>query len=445
MRPPHSESRPLDVREVLATKRDGRALSPRQIEGFLAGHVAGEIPDYQASALLMAIFVRGMEDAELACWTRAMLHSGKVLSFEEVDAPKVDKHSTGGVGDKVSLPLAPAVAACGAAVPMISGRGLGHTGGTLDKLESIPGFRTDLSEDELRAGLCRNRVVFGAQTADVAPADRKLYALRDVTGLIESIPLVASSILSKKLAEGLDALVLDVKFGGGAFFPDPARGAELARVMIRIAGELGVRACAWQTSMEQPLGRAVGHALEVEESLDVLEGGGPPDTARLVTLLGGEMLFLSGLADDAAQGAARVAASLADGSAREVFARVIEQQGGDPRVVDDRARLPRAPDVRELRADCAGVLAFADCRQVGLAVLELGGGRRALEDAIDPAVGVVWERKAGERVAAGDVLALVHHRGGRGLDAALARLARAVALAEGPTARAPGLVGERIA
>ena len=431
-----------DPREVLATKRDGRALDARQIEQFLAGYVAGEIDDYHASALLMAIFIHGMEDGELATWTRAMLHSGKVLAFPEIDAPKVDKHSTGGVGDKVSIPLAPAVAVLGAAVPMISGRGLGHTGGTLDKLEAIPGFRTDLDEAALRAGLAANFVAFGAQTADIAPADRKLYALRDVTGLVESIPLVTSSILSKKLAEGLDALVLDVKFGSGAFFPSPERGAELARAMIRIAGELGVRACAWPTSMEQPLGAAVGHTLEIDECLDVLEGRGPADTVRLVELFGGEMLFLTGLASSAEAGAARIAEVLADGRALERFARVIEAQGGDPRIVEDRSLLPRAPDVAEIVAERDGVLRFVDCRAVGLAVGDLGGGRRALGDVLDPGVGFVWRRKTGDAVRANDVLAEVHHRGGKGLGKALERL-RSAFRYDGRTGEAE-LVGTRI-
>lgn len=432
----------LDLRQVLATKREGRALSRAQIEAFLAGYVAGEVPDYQAAALLMAIFIRGMEDAELAAWTRAMLHSGRVLAFPEIDAPKVDKHSTGGVGDKVSIPLAPAVAACGAAVPMISGRGLGHTGGTLDKLESIPGLRTDLDEAALRAGLARNLLAFGAQTPDIAPADRKLYALRDVTGLIESIPLVTSSILSKKLAEGLDALVLDVKFGSGAFFPERERGAELARAMIRIASELGVRTACYPTSMDQPLGNAVGHSLEIEESLDVLEGAGPPDTVHLVTLLGGEMLHLAGLVPSTAAGAERIADSLRDGRARERFARVVEAQGGDPRALDDRSLLPRAPNVHELRATRAGTLRFADCRAVGLSVMDLGGGRRALGDELDPAVGLVFQAKAGALLRPGDLIARVHHRGGKGLEAALARLDGSIAYDGEPGE--PDLVGERI-
>lgn len=435
-------ARALDLRAVLATKREGRALAADQIEGLLAGYVAGEVPDYQAAALLMAIFIHGMEDGELTTWTRAMLHSGKVLAFPEIDAPKVDKHSTGGVGDKVSIPLAPAVAVCGAAVPMISGRGLGHTGGTLDKLESIPGFRTDLDEAALRAGLAENLVAFGAQTADIAPADRKLYALRDVTGLVESIPLVTSSILSKKLAEGLDALVLDVKFGSGAFFPDPGRGAELARAMIRIAGELGVRTACYPTSMAQPLGRAVGHSLEILESLDVLEGAGPADTVHLVTLFGGEMLSLTGLAPSTAAGAKSILAALRDGRARERFARVVEAQGGDPRALDDRSLLPRAPGIHELRATRTGTLRFADCRAVGLAVSDLGGGRKSLGEALDPAVGLVFHAKAGAALRPGDLIAEMHHRAAKGLPSALARLESALAY-DGPPSE-PELVGARI-
>ncbi len=416
----------MDVRSIIETKRDGGVLSTEQIERFLAGYVAGEVGDYQAAALSMAIFIHGMEDGELECWTRAMLHSGEVLSFDHLERPVVDKHSTGGVGDKASIPLAPAVAACGAAVPMISGRGLGHTGGTLDKLESIPGFRTNLSEAELVAAVEVTGVALGGQTETIAPADRKLYALRDATGLVESIPLIASSILSKKLAEGLDALVLDVKFGSGAFLREVERGQELARAMLGLARSCGVRATVFQTSMTRPLGRAVGHALEILECLDCLQGGGPADLRELVAVLGGEMLTLSGIADGPDDGRARIERSLDDGSALAVFERVVEQQGGNSRCLEDRSLFESAPNVSEWRADRSGALHFRDVRAVGRAVATLGGGRTQLGQAIDEAVGLVFLRAEGEALAAGDVIAEVHHRGGRGLEPAIALLTEAI-------------------
>ena len=416
----------MDVRSVLATKRDGGELSGDEIERFLGGYVRGEVPDYQAAALLMAIYVHGMGERELELWTRAMLESGAVFRFPEVAGPKADKHSTGGVGDKVSIPLAPAVAACGVAVPMVSGRGLGHTGGTLDKLEAIPGFRTDLSQEEFARFLGATGVALGGQTEDLVPADRKLYALRDVTGLIESIPLIASSILSKKLAEGIDALVLDVKFGTGAFLREPERGAELGRTMVRLARGMGLAATAYQTAMDRPLGEAVGHALEIRESLDCLRGGGPPELRELVTLLGGEMLAMTGAAADSSEGAARVASALDDGSALERFRRVVRQQGGDPACVDEPARLPEAPARELYRADRAGRLGYADVRGLGRAVTALGGGRLKLDDVIDPAVGLRVLQPAGAAVEAGDELFEIHHRDGRGLVAALEELAVAV-------------------
>jgi pyrimidine-nucleoside phosphorylase len=419
----------MDARGILATKRDGRRLSDAQIHEFIAGYVSGAITDYHASALLMAIFIHGMEEGELAVWARAMLESGRVMKFPSISKPKVDKHSTGGIGDKVSIPLAPAAAACGLAVPMISGRGLGHTGGTLDKLEAIPGFCTQLSEADFARCLERTGVALGGQTPDIVPADRKLYALRDVTGLIESIPLIASSIMSKKLAEGLDALVLDVKFGSGAFMVDKARGEALAKAMLGLARDFGVKATALHTNMERPLGRAAGHALEITESLDCLEGGGPADLRELVCVQGGEMLRLAGLAVDSADGQARIARSLDDGTARATFARVVEEQGGDPRCFDDRSMFARAEHVELLRAERDGVLAWRDLRAVGYAICELGGGRKKLGDVIDPAVGLVFRVEEGARVCRGDVLVEVHH-GGRGLTAALAKLRGAFELVE---------------
>ncbi len=407
-----------DLRAILAAKRDGGRLSDEQIAEFISGYVSGDVSDYFASALLMAIFIHGMEEAELVAWTRAMLESGRVMRFPRLARPKVDKHSTGGIGDKVSIPLAPAAAACGLAVPMISGRGLGHTGGTLDKLEAIPGFRTQLSAEEFERCLERTGVALGGQTPDLVPADRKLYALRDVTGLIESIPLIASSIMSKKLAEGLDALVLDVKFGSGAFMVERARGEALARVMLKLAASMGVKATALHTNMERPLGRTAGHALEIEECFDCLEGGGPADLRELVCLQGGEMLRLGGLAKTLDDGRAQIARSLDDGSARELFARVIAEQGGDPSCLDERSKLAHAAHKHELRAEQGGVLAWRDLRAVGHAICALGGGRMKLGDVIDPAVGLVFPRDEGERVERGEVVIEVHHNG-RGLERAL--------------------------
>jgi pyrimidine-nucleoside phosphorylase len=418
----------MDARSVIRTKRDGGELSEEEMRWFLGAYVRGEVEEYQAAALTACIFVHGMTPPELARWTRAMLESGRRLSFEELPQKKVDKHSTGGIGDKVSIPLAPAVAACGLAVPMISGRGLGHTGGTLDKLESIPGFRVKLGEDEMHRALARTGVAFGAQTDELVPADRKLYQLRDACGLVESIPLIASSILSKKLAEGLDALVLDVKFGSGAFLPSVERGAELARTMLELSRSMGLRTSAFQTAMDRPLGAAVGHALEIAESIECLEGGGPPDLRELVLLQGGEMLRLAGAAKSLDDGKRRVADALDSGRARGVFELVVREQGGDPEVVTDPSRLPRASHVDPWKATEPGTLGFRDLREVGWAAAALGGGRVRIEDAIDPAVGLVWRRSAGQRVERGDVLCEIHHQGGRGLEACRRHLAAATSV-----------------
>ncbi|MDP6369198.1 MAG: thymidine phosphorylase [Planctomycetota bacterium] len=434
-----------DTRAILATKRDGGELSEGQIRDFINGYVEGTIPDYMAAALLTGIFIHGMGDAELECWTRAMLHSGSTFDFSDLDKPKADKHSTGGVGDKVSIPLAPAVAACGVAVPMISGRGLAHTGGTLDKLEAIPGFRTDLDEAAFRRCLANTGVAFGAQTPDIVPADRKLYALRDVTGLVASIPLIASSILSKKLAEGIDALVLDVKFGSGAFLTDPERGAELGRTMIRIASSLGVPAVVWQTSMERPLGHAVGHVTEIAESLDCLRGAGPDDLRELVVLLGGEMLSLAGQEPNLAAGRERIAGVLDDGSALEVFRRVVTEQGGDAASLDDPGAFLPGPDEDVLVAAKAGRLVFRDVQAVGHALCALGGGRARLEDDVDPEVALTFEAQAGQQLAAGDPICRIHHRAGRGLERARALLGEACHTDPDAAAPAPLVMGSMAA
>jgi pyrimidine-nucleoside phosphorylase len=429
-----------DLLEAITTKRYGGSLSPEQVEATVRAAADGSAPDYQLAALLMAIVWRGLDRDELAAWTRAMLASGESLDLAGLDRPRVDKHSTGGVGDKASIPLGPAVAACGGAVPMISGRGLGHTGGTLDKLEAIPGFSTDVALADFRPLLERTGLVFAGQTPELVPADKRLYALRDVTGTVEAIPLISSSILSKKLAEDLDGLVLDVKFGSGAFMPGIEQGEQLARTMVELAGSLGLRAVALHTNMARPLGRAIGHSLEIEESLECLRGTGPADLRELVSALGGEMLAMVGLADDVDAGRARIERSLDDGSALAAFRVTVEAQGGDPAIVDGARALEAAPAEEVLCAERPGQVAFGDLRELGRAVVDLGGGRKQLGDAIDPAVGLVLEVEEGQRVEAGVPLVRVRHRAGKGLERALERLRGAVELQDeverGPLCRA---------
>ncbi|HWH14146.1 MAG TPA: thymidine phosphorylase, partial [Miltoncostaeaceae bacterium] len=356
--------------DVIRAKRDGRELADAEIRGFLEGYTAGRIADEQAAALLMAIVFRGLSPRELATWTDAMIRSGVRLDLSGVGRPTVDKHSTGGVGDKISLPLCPLVAACGAAVPQLSGRGLGHTGGTLDKLEAIPGMRTSLGAEAFGRQLRELGAVISAAGEDLAPADRRLYALRDVTGTVESIPLIASSIMSKKIAEGTAALVLDVKVGAGAFMRTRADAEDLARTMVALGTAHGVRTRALLTAMDAPLGRAVGNGLEVTEAVEVLAGGGPPDVRALTLALAAEMLDLAGVDADPA-------AALDDGRAMDVWRRMVRAQGGDP-----DAPLPRAPEVGEVRADRDGVVTAVDALRVGVAAWRLGAGRARKEDAV---------------------------------------------------------------
>ena len=425
----------MNAAELIRRKRDGGRLSPGEIDQLLAAYTDGRLPDYQAAALLMAVFFRGLDEAELSSWTERMLHSGEVVDLGEVPGIKVDKHSTGGVGDMISLALAPLVAACGVVVPMISGRGLGHTGGTLDKLESIPGFRVDLSVDRFREVLRRTGCALIGQTARLVPADRKLYALRDVTGTVESIPLIASSIMSKKLAEGIDALVLDVKVGSGAFMKELGQARELARTMIAIGGRAGKRVSAFLTDMDQPLGRRVGNAIEVEEAILILRGEGCADVRELVLALGAEMLLLGAQAGDEAAARARLEGAIADGSALAKLREITAAQGGDPAAIDDPARLPRVLTVDQLTADRGGVVTAIDAEQVGLAALALGAGRATKEDLVDPAVGLFLHKKVGEAVLPGEPLCALHHRDGRGLTDARERLRRAYRVGE--TAPAP--------
>ena len=406
--------------EVIVTKRDGAELSDEQIRWFLDAYTRGAVADEQASALLMAILFRGLAPRELATWTDAMIRSGTRLDLSSVPFPTVDKHSTGGVGDKISLPLCPLVACLGAAVPQLSGRGLGHTGGTLDKLEAIPGFRSDLSPDEFVRQLGEIGAVICAAGADLAPADGRLYALRDVTGTVESIPLIASSIMSKKIAEGTGALVLDVKVGVGAFMHDRVRALELARTMVGLGEAHGVRTTALLTDMDTPLGRAAGNGLEVAESLEVLQGGGPADVVEVTLALAREMLALAGIDADPA-------AALADGRAMDRWRLMVRAQGGDP-----DAPLARAAHVEEVRAAKAGTVAAVDAMAVGIAASRLGAGRARKEDPVSPSAGIVLRVTPGQAVTPGQVLAELHADDDAHLEAGRAAFAGAVRIGEAP-------------
>ncbi len=414
--------------ELIRKKRDGETLDDGEIQEFLAGVTAGSVPDYQIAAMLMAVYLRGLSDGELAAWADAMLHSGDVLDLSQIDRAKVDKHSTGGVGDKISLPLAPAVAACGLAVPMVSGRGLGHTGGTLDKLESIPGFSVELSTEKFIQTVAEVGACIIGQTERIAPADRVLYALRDVTSTVESIPLIASSIMSKKLAEGIDGLVLDCKVGVGAFMKHRDRAAELGHALKTIGEAAGKRVTVVLSAMDDPIGRRVGNALEVEEAVAVLQGEGPFDTRELVIALGSEMLLCGGACESAEEGARRIAAVLDDGSALDVFRRMVEAQGGDPRVADDpRAVLPRGRSLTAVPAPANGVVTAIAADEIGVAALMLGAGRRRKEDSVDPGVGIKIARRVGEEVSAGEPLVYLIHND-RGIEDAAERVLRAYTL-----------------
>jgi pyrimidine-nucleoside phosphorylase len=429
--------------DVIRLKRDGGELAPEQIDGFVAGATTGAgWTDYQLSALLMAVVLRGMSPAETAHLTRAMTASGRRYDLSDLPGPKVDKHSTGGVGDKTSLVLGPLAAACGVVVPMMFGRGLGHTGGTLDKVESIPGFRAHLGEAEFHAALRAVGLGMTGQTADVAPADRKLYALRDVTGTVESVPLITASVLCKKLAEGISGLVMDVKAGRGAFMKTRADATTLAESLVRVGTASGLKVRAVLTPMDAPLGRAVGNALEVVESVETLKGNGPPDLTELSVLLAARMVELAGLAADPADADRRVRAALASGAGLEVFRKCVAQQGGDPRVIDDYARLPTAPRTVVLTAPRGGFVAGLDAEKVGVASMLLGAGRRRVEDGVDHAVGVVLRAVVGEVVREGGPVFEVHYRDDDTLAAATPLLRAALTVADEPPAPAPAVLGE---
>jgi pyrimidine-nucleoside phosphorylase/thymidine phosphorylase len=427
----------LRAADIIERKRDGAELSAEEIAFFVDGFAEGKVHDYQASALAMAVFFRGMTAAETLALTEAMMRSGAVLDLTALPGPKVDKHSTGGVGDKASLVLAPLAAACGAFVPMISGRALGHTGGTLDKLEAIPGFRTSLTLQEFRSVLERCGLGLIGQTAEIAPADRRLYALRDVTATVESRPLIAASIMSKKMAEGLDALVLDVKTGDGAFLPAFEDSRALAETMVAIGRGMGRRVTALLTNMDQPLGAAAGNALETAEAIDTLRGHGPVDTETLSLELAARMLLLGGVAADLDAARARARRALESGEGLERLERVIELQGGDPAVCDDTSLLPRAAEVVEVRSGTDGYVSRIACRAVGRVVMLLGAGRETVSSPIDPAVGIVLRRKVGDPVSRGEPLAVVHANDRGRSEEAVERIRNAIVISTDPPAEVP--------
>jgi pyrimidine-nucleoside phosphorylase len=428
--------------DVILKKRGGGVLSREEIRYFVDGSTAGTVPDYQTAALLMAVVLRGMTAQETAWLTEVMVASGVRLDLSDVDGVKVDKHSTGGVGDKTSLILAPIAAACGVAVPMMSGRGLGHTGGTLDKLESIPGFRVDLSLAEMKRTLARTRCVMMGQTAEIAPADKRLYALRDVTGTVESIPLISASIMSKKIAEGIDALVLDVKTGSGAFMKTEDDSRRLAESLVAIGNASGVKTEAVISAMDAPLGCAVGNALEVIECLEVLKGRGPTDLVDVSIELAARMLVLGKIADDLADADRRAREAVRTGAALERFRQIVEGQSGDPHVVDDYSRLPHVPDRHIVEAERSGYVARLDAELIGRASVALGAGRDRVDDPVDPAVGISIRATVRDAVRTGDPVLELHYRHRARLQTALSLALQAIAIGDDQPPRAPLIVGE---
>ncbi len=429
--------------ELIAIKRDGQFLSEPQIKFIIESYTKGIVPDYQMSALAMAIVLRGMTDAETTSLTLAMRDSGKIMDLSSVSAPCVDKHSTGGVGDKVSICLAPMVAACGVAVPMISGRGLGHTGGTVDKLQSIPGFQTELSPSQVLRQLKAFNCALISQTKDIAPADKRLYALRDVTATVESIPLITASILSKKLASGIDGLVLDVKTGRGAFMKTRKEARLLAQSLVRVGRLAQKRVSAFLTDMDTPMGLAIGNALETKEAFEVLHGGGPDDLRECTMVLGAEMLRIAGIANGQAACRKLLNNTLRDGTAIRVMQRVIKAQHGDPRVVEEPDRLPSAPYQVPLLASRSGIVTAIDALEIGRSAVILGAGRQQVKDHIDPAAGMVLHVKLGDRIKARQPLLTVHSSQPEIAPALRQRLLAAVQLGSRPI-KSPPLVLEAI-
>jgi pyrimidine-nucleoside phosphorylase len=418
------------ARRLIERKRDHGLIEPSEWRALAAAYSSGHVPEYQMAALLMACFLNGLDRSETSALTDVMLTSGRTLDLSHLPVARIDKHSTGGVGDKVSLVLAPLVASLGVAVPMMSGRGLGHTGGTLDKLDAIPGFRTELTLSEARAQIERLGCALIGQSEEIAPVDRRLYALRDATATVESIPLISASIMSKKLAEGLTGLVLDVKRGSGAFLPELDRGLELARSMIRLGEDRGCPVVALITAMDRPLGRACGNALEVEEAIAALKGEGPPDLMNVTYALGAEMLVLGGVAATHEAARRQMEVAISSGRAADKFRAIIEAQGGNPGVVDDPAVLPQAEACELYVAPRRGIVASVEPRAIGRAIIALGGGRSTMEDTVDPTVGFVITARPGDWVEAGEPIATVFARDQAGIAEGTAALRRAITIGD---------------
>ena len=429
------------VPELIVAKRDGGTLTADEIRWLIQSYATGAIPGYQMSALAMAILFRGMSDDETVALTLAMRDSGTVIDLSDIPGAKIDKHSTGGVGDKVSICLAPLVAACGVRVPMVSGRGLGHTGGTLDKLEAIPGFRVDISTERFRELVRTVGTAMAGQTSEIAPADKKLYALRDVTGTVESVPMIVASILSKKLAEGIDGLVLDVKVGSGAFMKTESSARTLAETLVRVARGAGKQCVALLTRMDRPLGRAVGNALETAEAFDVLHGRGPADLVECTMALGAEMLLMGNAAPTIELARERLMRAVKDRSGLAVARRMVEEQGGDPALVDDPTKLPVATRRVAVRAERDGWIVVIDTHAVGTAAIALGAGRTRADDVIDPRVGFVFERTVGSEVRAGDIVAWIVCDDDSRVTAVQERLAQAIEIAGSAPAERSLIIG----
>lgn len=428
---------------IIEKKRDGQALTEEEIRSFIGAYAKGDLPDYQMSAMAMAIFLRGMNPDEIAVLTDAMMRSGDLVDTSSIKKPKVDKHSTGGIGDKVSLVLAPLVACCGLAVPMISGRGLGITGGTLDKLESIPGYRTNLSDAEFISVIKKVGCSIIGQTKQLAPADKKLYALRDVTGTVASIPLITASIMCKKLAEGIDGLLLDVKCGKGAFMRTQKDARALALSMVRVGNAMGKRMAAIITDMNQPLGKTAGNALEVVESIETLQNRGPRDLTEITLVCAEEMMMLAKVVKSRAQARELLRKALADGSAFRAFRRMVELQGGDVRVIDDPSRLPQARLKIPFPSPMSGYVTRADAESIGKACVVLGAGRTRTDEAVDPAVGVSGIRDVSEPIAKGEPLLVIHANDDKRLAQAQELLENAFRVSK-TKPKQPSLILERI-